>query len=122
MDVMSNSRIAELGTLIQDAGGGDVLCLRMGEECSWTSWLIIATVRSRVHMHGLAEIVRQEMYKMGMDTEKTKRSEEAIWKIIDGGEVVVSLMNAEARNFYALEERWFEAEVVFRGTQVSSAS
>ncbi len=115
MDDMSNNRAVELSALIQDAGASDVVCLRMAPECSWTSYLVVATVRSRVQMQGLAEIVRKELRAMGVETSGGKRSTEDFWNIIDGGDVVVSLMTAEAREFYALEERWFEAEAVFGG-------
>ena len=105
----------EICRIMSDSGAGDVLGLSLGPECSWASYLIIGTVASRVQMHGVAAEVRQEMKSRDLETSGGKKSEDASWHIIDGGSIVVSLMDRDARDFYALEERWYEAEVMFGG-------
>lgn len=98
---------------ISDSGAADVLGLSLGPECSWASFLLIGTVASRVQMHGVAAEVRREMKELDIEPGGGKKSEDASWHIIDGGSIVVSLMDREARDFYALEERWYEAEVIY---------
>ena len=104
----------DICALLKDRNAVDVIGLKMGPECSWASYLVIGTVSSRVQMQGLSSAIKDELREKGTDPGSGgKKSNESSWRIIDGGDIVVSLMDAEARGFYALEERWFEAEVIF---------
>lgn len=113
-DAMLNKEAIDICKVLQDRNASDVLALKMGSECSWATYLIIATVASRVQMQGISTAVKDVFREMGIDPGSGgKKSDESSWRIIDGGDIVVSLMDADARAFYALEERWFEAEVIF---------
>ena len=96
-------------------GVKNVVSLDLGPGCSWASYLVIGTVTSRVHMHGAAEAAAEALRGMGRDCGVGKRARESSWFIIDGGDVVVSLMDEDSRRFYALEERWYEAETIYSG-------
>jgi len=76
-------------------------------------------------MQGLSAAIRDYLSDQGLSIRNTiKRSNENSWRMIDGGEVVVSLMDKDAREYYALEERWFESTIIFDGrlTQSSRSS
>jgi len=118
MDAMSSKDTKkdamDICALLKDRNAVDVIGLEMGPECSWASYLVIGTVSSRVQMQGLSSAIKDELREKGTDPGSGgKKSNESSWRIIDGGDIVVSLMDADARSFYALEERWFEAEVFF---------
>jgi len=116
MDDMSRNSAKRICEAVDERGGGRVLGLDVGGSCSWASYLVIATATSRVHMRGLASAVREAMREADIEPRSGgKKTDEGPWWIIDGGSVVVSLMEADARDFYALEERWFESEVFYRG-------
>jgi len=115
MDDMSKSNALILCQFLEDRGAINVLGLDLGPQCSWASHLIIGTVTSHIHMQGLSVALKKQLDHMGIATRNgVKRSEQSSWRMIDGGEIVVSLMDSDARNFYALEERWFESDSVFR--------
>ncbi len=117
MDATSRNNALEICALLKERSAMDVIGLEMGPGCSWASHLVIGTITSRVHMQGLSSTVKDKIRELGMETRSGgKKSDESSWRIIDGGDVVVSLMDTEARNYYALEERWFEAEVIFGAT------
>ncbi len=114
MDAMLNNEVIDICNMLKERNAADVLGLEMGPECSWASYLVLATVSSRVQMQGLSAAVKDEFTAKGVDPGSVgKKSGESSWRIIDGGDIVVSLMDADARAFYALEERWFEAKVIF---------
>jgi ribosome-associated protein len=116
MDDMSRSNAMALCRILEDRGAGYVVGLELGPHCSWATHLVIGTVTSNVHMQGLGSAIHDFFSDLGMNTRNsTKRSNEGSWRMIDGGEIVVSLMDKEAREYYALEERWFESNVIFRG-------
>jgi len=125
MDAMSSNNAIDICNVLKERNATDVLGLEMGPECSWASFLVLATVSSRVQMQGLSISVKDELTAKGTDPGSVgKKSNESSWRIIDGGDIVVSLMDADARAFYALEERWFEAKVIFgeKGSRVESES
>ena len=123
MDDISRNNALEICTLLEERSASDVLGLHMGTECSWASYLIIGTVTSRVHMQGLSVSVKDKLQELGLDAKSGgKKSDESSWRMIDGGNIVVSLMDSEAREYYALEERWFEAQVIFRAGRESPQS
>ncbi len=115
MDDSLRNKVIELCGELTDRGVLNVVGLKMGPECSWTSFLVIGTVTSRVHMNGSAKTTEDLLKKMGLESGGKKKNEAISWQIIDGGEVVVSLMDADARKFYALEERWYESEMIYEG-------
>jgi len=123
MAAMLSKDAVDICSVLQERNASDVLGLKMGEECSWASYLIIATVGSRVQMQGMSLAVKEFLLERGVEgTSGGKKANESSWRIIDGGDIVVSLMDADARSFYALEERWFEAEVIFGNRNDSTVS
>jgi len=114
MGDMSRNNALILCEFLEERGAINVLGLELGPQCSWASHLIIGTVTSHVHMQGLSVALKEKLTNMGIATRGgAKRSKQSSWRMIDGGEIVVSLMDSDARNFYALEERWFESNSVF---------
>lgn len=113
MDDSLKIKITALCEELTERGVLGVIGLAMGPECSWTSFLVIGTVTSRVHMQGAAKAAGDILKSMGLECSGGKKSEETSWYIMDGGEVVISLMDAEARKFYALEELWYESEIIY---------
>ncbi len=114
MDDMLKNEVLEICALLEDRNALDVIALEMGPECSWASFLVIGTVSSRVHMQGLSAAMKEKLRESGIEPRSGgKRSDENSWRIIDGGDIVISLMDSEARNYYALEERWFESVIIF---------
>lgn len=125
MDDTLRIKARELCELLTVRKAGNVIGLEMSKVCSWTSHLVIGTVSSRIHMKGLGEAVIDKMQELGIETRFVgKRVNESSWRIIDGGDIVISLMDTISREFYALEERWFESEVFYSTgkTQTSGKS
>ncbi len=120
---MSRNNAATLCEVLRERGAKDVTGLALGPKCSWADYLVIGTCTSRVHMQGLAAAVIDTALSLGMELRgNSKRSDEENWRIIDGGDIVVSLMSREARDFYGLEELWFEAERIDMENQSSISS
>lgn len=123
MEDMSKNKALDICTFLVERGASNVIGLNMASSCSWASFLLIGTVTSRIHMQGLSAGVKDRLVELGLDSKSSgKKSDESSWRIIDGGDIVVSLMDSEAREYYALEERWFEAGVVFGADETQSSN
>jgi ribosome-associated protein len=108
---------AELGRLLQDHRGGDVVVLDLRELNSWTGFFVIATVSSNTHLQGLYRQVKDFALEKQVEIFHRHRrpSAEDEWSLIDMGTIVVHLMTAKSRSFYELERLWSAGKVIFRG-------
>ncbi|MDR2185229.1 MAG: ribosome silencing factor [Treponema sp.] len=108
---------AELGRLLQDHRGGNVIVLDLRELNSWTDFFVIATVSSNTHLQGLYRQVkafaREKQVEMLHQHRRPPAEDE--WNLVDLGTVVVHLMTAKSRSFYELERLWSAGKVIFRG-------
>ena len=77
-----------------------------------TSFFVIGTGTSRRQIQGIAEEITKEMKRGGLIPLGVEGKDEARWVLIDLGDVIVHLMNAEARAYYDLEMLWGDAEKV----------
>ena len=76
-------------------------------------YFVIATGTSRRQMHAMADeiekVVRQDLQDRKRGAEGY---EEGRWIVLDYGDVVVHLLDAEARDFWDLEGLWSDARRV----------
>ena len=111
-DTLKN-KIEKLTALIEDQKGLDVKVLSVEGQCSWTDSMIIATITSQTHGNGIRREVRKWLSENGYNLYSTGNSQKNdSWILMDCGDVVINLMTADSREFYQLEDLWFEAEVI----------
>lgn len=111
MDDTLKNKIAEFTKVIEDQNGQDVTALSVEGRCSWTESMIVATVTSQTHGNGLRREIRNFMADKDYNTYSAGNSQKNdSWILIDCGDVVINLMTKEAREFYQLEDLWFEAD------------
>ncbi|MDR3337799.1 MAG: ribosome silencing factor [Treponema sp.] len=108
-DTFQGDKIAgELGELLKDHHGGDVVVMDLRELNSWTDFFVIATVTSSTHVQGLLRHIKEFAREQGIEIlhrrRKTIPGDE--WNLVDLGNVVIHLMSEKARAFYELERLW----------------
>jgi ribosome-associated protein len=110
--------------IVQDAKGMDPVVQDMSSQCSWGDYMIVVTAGSQTHMRGiyhrLMDYVKTQDVLMLHNHPGTK--EETRWILMDLGAVVIHIMTEEAREYYSLEDVWFESPVLFRDQSHSSSS
>ena len=140
MDVMlakkSDLLIAnELGKLLDDHRGGDVVVMDMRELNFWTDFFIIATVTSSTHLSGLERHIKDFVRENDLDifnrsrrpkNKAEPRESAGEWSLLDiwtpTGGIVVHLMTESTRSFFELERLWSAAPVIFKASSHSSKS
>jgi ribosome-associated protein len=104
-----NLALAVAGALAEHKAG-DVVVLDLKELAGWTDYFVIGTCSSSVHLRGLSHAVEEEADAQKAESiNKPIATEDQNWLLYDLGDVVVHLMNKEARDFYELEKLWFKA-------------
>ena len=98
----------EIGKLLEDGKGKDVVVLDVHELNSWTDYFVIATATSAAHCQGLGKQVKDYIKENDLELHVTnrKRPEGEDWNLMDLGPIVVHLMSQTARTFYDLEKLW----------------
>lgn len=101
-------KVVEIGKIVEDGKGKDVVALDIHELNSWTDYFVIATVSSSAHCQGLIKQIKEYIKDNDLEIHATNRKspDGEDWNLLDIGPVVVHLMSEEARGFYDLEKLW----------------
>ena len=90
----------------------DVVVLDMRGVTPIYDFLVLATGASRRQMHAIAEEVDAALREVGDTRLGIEGYEASRWIVQDYGDVVVHVFDAEAREYYALEDLWADAQRV----------
>jgi len=92
--------------------GRDVLVLDMRGITPLYDFFVLATGNSRRQIHTMAEEIDAALRAEGDRRRAIEGYEASRWVVQDYGDVVVHLFDSDARQYYALEELWADAERV----------
>jgi ribosome-associated protein len=90
----------------------DVVVLDMRGVTPIYDFLVLTTGASRRQMHAIAEEVDAAMRDAGDRRLGIEGYEASRWIAQDYGDVVVHIFDAEAREYYALEDLWADAKKI----------
>ncbi len=108
----SKEKAVALATEIGGKKGIDIQVFDLRGVSSFTNFFVIATGTSNRHVKTLAEATLNLAREHGERPLGTEGDPPGRWILVDLGDVVVHLFDREAREFYALERLWGEAELV----------
>lgn len=75
-----------------------------------TDFFVIAAGTSNIHIRALADAVIKNMGDVGFKNKRIAGYEDAVWVLLDYGDVVVHVFAPEQRELYRLESYWTGAE------------
>ena len=136
MDVMLQNKdyvsAGELGKLLYDHRGMDVLVMDMRPLDFWTDFFVIATVSSDTHLKGMEKHIKEfalenglEILRHGGNRIKASLPAEyttAEWHLVDLGSIVVHLMTDQTRSFFELERLWSSAPIIYKSETSTEAA
>ena len=91
---------------LDDLKGNDIQCLDVRGQTDIADYMIIASGTSSRHVGALVNNVVAEANEVGIKPKGVEGQEGGEWILIDLIDVVVHVMNPEAREFYDLERLW----------------
>ncbi len=103
----SEARAQALANLITKKKGEDVIIFDLRNLSPLTSYFVIATGLSTIHLKTIADHLRE--YER---PDHIEGLEAATWVLLDFFDVVVHLFIKETREFYGLERLWGDAPEV----------
>lgn len=109
---------------LDDLKGQDIQVLDVRRLTDMTDFMIVATGNSDRQVRALAEEVVAQAKDGGIPPIGVEGEREGDWVLVDLADVVVHVMQAEARDTYQLEKLWSESsgtndDVVVLDTEAS---
>lgn len=98
---------------ISDKKGSDIVLLDVEETFFLSDVFVIATGSSRINVQALADNVEERLQEThGVKPLRVEGRAEGEWVLVDYGDIIVHLFQAEPRDFYSLERLWGDAPVI----------
>lgn len=100
----------KIAGLVADKKALDVVVLDVRGIASYADYVVIASGESDRQVTAMAENVQQKLKQEdGLNTIGSEGTETGQWVLLDYGDVVAHLFNAEVRGHYDLEGLWADA-------------
>lgn len=93
-------------TALEDLKAEDILVLDVKDKTTVTDWIIVATGSSSRHVRSIANNVAIEAKKANAPHLGSEGEEDGEWVLVDLGDVIVHVMQRQAREYYDLESLW----------------
>ena len=105
--ITSEEKAVRVAQICDEQKGQDIAVLKVGDICSFTDYLVVATGLSDTHVRSLCETVnvalkKDDEFPLGIEGGDPSSG----WVLMDYGDVVVHLFLAERRLYYNLERLW----------------
>ncbi len=91
---------------LDDLKATDIQTLDVRDKTSIADFMVVATGSSRRHVKSLAERVVERVEEQGLRALGIEGTDAGEWVLVDLGDVLVHVMQAQTRDLYALEKLW----------------
>lgn len=106
-DDSARLRALAAARVADETRGTDVRVLDLRELTPVFDYFVIATGASRRQLHAMADEIEQVMKKEMHDIRRGAEGyEDGRWIVLDYGDVVVHLFDAESRDYWDIEQLW----------------
>ena len=102
----------EVTKALDSKKGMDIKLLRIDEVSSLADYFLICTGTSNTHVKTLCDYAEYTLEQLGEKLLGREGHRGNSWELLDFGSVVVHVFTEEAREFYALERLWADAECI----------
>ena len=111
--MLSAKEVAYQVTKALDAKKGmDIKLLKIDQVSTLADYFLICTGTSNTHVRTLCDYAEYTLEHLGEPMLGREGHRGNSWELLDYGTIVVHVFTEEAREFYALERLWADAEAV----------
>ena len=97
---------------LDEKKGMNIKLLKIDRVSSLADYFLICTGTSNTHVKTLCDFAEYTLEEMGESMLGREGHRGNSWELLDYGTIVIHVFTEEAREFYALERLWADAENV----------
>ena len=97
---------------LDEKKGIDIKLLKIDKVSSLADYFLICTGTSSTHVKTLCDYAEYTLEQLGEPMLGREGHRGNSWELLDFGSIVVHVFTEEAREFYALERLWADAEQI----------
>lgn len=99
----------------------DVLILDVSEQLVITDCFVLASAPNERQVRSVVDEVEERLRALDAKPVRREGERQGRWALLDFGELVVHVMHAEERDFYALERLWKDCpEIAFTDADLAA--
>ena len=102
----------EVTKALDEKKGVDIKLLKIDKVSSLADYFLICTGTSNTHVRTLCDYAEYTLEQLGEPMLGREGHRGNAWELLDYGSIVVHVFTEEAREFYALERLWADAEEI----------
>ena len=111
--MLSAKKVAyEVTKALDDKKGINIKLLKIDKVSSLADYFLICTGTSNTHVRTLCDYAEYTLEQLGEPMLGREGHRGNAWELLDFGSIVVHVFTEEAREFYALERLWADAEEI----------
>ena len=118
----AEGRVKRMAVILDDLKAQNVIAIDLRGITDFTDFFLIATMASTPQMRAVAREISTMLKGEGLRPFVDVEDESPRWTILDYGDVVIHLFDAETRLHYDLEALWGDAEEFAWEEKTSTAS
>ena len=97
---------------LDEKKGMDIKLLKIDRVSSLADYFLICTGTSNTHVKTLCDYAEYTLEQLGETMLGREGHRGNSWELLDYGTIVIHVFTTEAREFYALERIWADAEQI----------
>ena len=97
---------------LDEKKGMDIKLLKIDKVSSLADYFLICTGTSNTHVKTLCDYAEYTLEELGETMLGREGHRGNSWELLDYGTIVIHVFTNEAREFYALERLWADAESI----------
>ncbi len=90
----------------------DILVLDLRKVTDFTDYCVICTGAVDVHVKAISNHIDEQLNECGWRPKQIEGSNNLRWVLMDYVDVIIHVLQPDARGFYSLERLWGDAQVV----------
>ena len=106
---------------LEDLKGVNIVTLDVAALTPMTDYMVLVTGTSNRHVKALVDRANESSKAIGIQPLGIEGRESYDWVLVDLADVIVHVMNEEARNFYELERLWSDLDEAGDTEEVSDS-
>jgi|TARA_X000000950_G_C13890148_1_gene650506 ribosome-associated protein len=106
---------------LEDLKGVNIVTLDVAALTPMTDYMVLVTGTSNRHVKALVDTANESSKAIGIQPLGIEGRESYDWVLVDLADVIVHVMNEEARNFYELERLWSDLDEAGDTEEVSDS-